>query len=235
MQNDFKGAEKRRFETREKLMRISQALFSKKGYHNTQVTDIVKAANVSAGTFYNYFTDKKDIFAQLVEDNLDKIQEETKRFRSLPQDILQMPEEKRQELFYDITYKVYDNIFKYMDNYPQQMLMTIRGIFGVDKDIDQKAMDFYDAMAQDFIEDLELWQKTFKVETRLNKVVLAHIILGSLFHVSHIYLTQKSFSRKEAVETIVESTLGIFGTNFQEYPSNLDTGQTTGLKANLIE
>lgn len=211
MISDLKGAEKRRFETREKLITTAQELFSKKGYHNTQVIDIVKAAKVSAGTFYHYFTDKKDIFEQLVENNLKKIQKETKRFRLIPKDILQMPDEKRQALFYDITYKVYDNIFNYMDKYPQQMMMTIRSIFGVDRDIDHKAMAFYDALAQDFIEDLELWEKQFGVETSLNKLVLAHIILGSLFQVSHIYLTQKSFSRQEAVESLVESIPITFG------------------------
>jgi AcrR family transcriptional regulator len=216
MKNNIKGAEKRRFETNEKLTSIAQELFSKKGYHNTQVIDIVKAAKVSAGTFYNYFADKKDIFEQLVENNLNKIQKETKRFRRLPDDIMQMDQEKRRRVFIDITYNVYDNIFNYMDNYPQQMIMTIRGIFGVDKEIDNKAMQFYEALAQDFIEDLELWEKLFDVETRLNKVVLAHIILGSLFQVSHIYLTQKSFSRQEAVQTLVKSIPGIFSSNYDQ-------------------
>jgi hypothetical protein len=96
------------------------------------------------------------------------------------------------------------------------MIMTIRGIFGVDKEIDNKAMQFYEALAQDFIEDLELWEKLFDVETRLNKVVLAHIILGSLFQVSHIYLTQKSFSRQEAVQTLVKSIPGIFSSNYDQ-------------------
>jgi AcrR family transcriptional regulator len=211
MRYNLKGAEKRRFDTREKLVNTAEYLFSKKGYHNTQVIDIVKAAGVSAGTFYNYFKDKKDIFEQLVEKNLKKIQKETKKFRRLPEDIMQMPEEKRQEVFKGITYKIYDNIFSYMDEYPQQMIMTIRGIFGVDKDIDNKAMQFYNAMAQDLIEDVGIWENLFGLKTSYNKLILAHIILGSLFQVSHIYLTQKSFSRREAVESLVETIPSIFG------------------------
>ena len=205
MRPDLKGAEKRRFETREKLVDTAQALFSKKGFHNTQVIDIVKEAKISAGTFYNYFTNKKDIFQQLTENNLEKIRKETKRYRNLPWDIMQMPEDKRRKLLNGLAYKIYDNIFKYMDNFPQQMLMTIRGIFGVDSDIDRKAMEFYDAMAQDFIDDMESWEALFGVKASLNKLILAHIILGSLFHVAHIYLTQKSFSREEAIKTLIES------------------------------
>lgn len=210
MQYHLKGAEKRRFETREKLINTAQILFSKKGYHNTQVIDIVKEANVSAGTFYNYFTDKKDIFQQLTEKNLEKIREETKRFRRLPREILQMPKVEMRELIISLAYKIYDNIFSYMDNYPQQMIMTIRGIFGVDREIDQKAMEFYNAMAQDFIDDMTSWEKLFGVEMRLNKLISAHIILGSLFQVAHIYLTQKTFSREEAIETLTQSLPNYF-------------------------
>jgi hypothetical protein len=118
---------------------------------------------------------------------------------------MEMPEGKREEIFKNITYKIYDNIFNFMDEYPQQMLMTIRGIFGVDKDIDHKAMQFYNAMAQDLVEDLETWENLFGVKTSFNKLILAHIILGALFQVSHIYLTQKSFTRREAVDSLVET------------------------------
>jgi AcrR family transcriptional regulator len=212
MPQDLKGAEKRRFETRQKLLNCARALFSKQGYHNTQVIDIVKEARVSAGTFYNYFVDKKDIFQQLTENNLEKIREETKRFRRLPRDIMKMPIEKRSELIEDVKYKIYNNIFKYMDSFPQQMIMTIRGVFGVNQNIDHKAMEFYNAMAKDFVEDMEAWEKLLGIEMGLNKLVLAHIILGSLFQVAHIYLTQKSFSREEAIATLIESIPPYFET-----------------------
>jgi AcrR family transcriptional regulator len=212
MPRHLKGAEKRRFETREKLLNSAQALFSKQGYHNTQVIDIVKEAKVSAGTFYNYFIDKKDIFQQLTENNLEKIREETKRFRRLPLDIMQMPIERRRELIDEVKYKIYNNIFKYMDSFPQQMIMTIRGVFGVNRNIDHKAMEFYNAMAKDFVEDMEAWEKLLGIEMGINKLILAHIILGGLFQVAHIYLTQKSFPREEAIATLIESIPSYFET-----------------------
>ena len=59
-----KTSEKRREETRDRIIAAACDLFSKHGYHNTQVMDIVKAVGMSAGTFYNHFKDKRDLFEQ---------------------------------------------------------------------------------------------------------------------------------------------------------------------------
>lgn len=52
----------RRDHTRARLLAAATDLFSKSGYHCTQVMDIVTHAHVSAGTFYRYFDDKQGIF-----------------------------------------------------------------------------------------------------------------------------------------------------------------------------
>jgi AcrR family transcriptional regulator len=52
----------RRDHTRARLLSAATELFSKSGYHCTQVMDIVTNAKVSAGTFYRYFDDKQGIF-----------------------------------------------------------------------------------------------------------------------------------------------------------------------------
>jgi AcrR family transcriptional regulator len=38
------------------------------GYHNTSSNEIAKKADVSIGTFYSYFKDKKELYAELVGD-----------------------------------------------------------------------------------------------------------------------------------------------------------------------
>jgi len=54
--------EKKRQYTRDMIIEAAEELFSQHGYHNTQIMDIVKAVGMSAGTFYNYFKDKRDLF-----------------------------------------------------------------------------------------------------------------------------------------------------------------------------
>ncbi len=58
----------RRDHTRAKLLDAAKDLFSRNGYHHTQVMDIVTRAHVSAGTFYRYFDDKQGIFYAIAEE-----------------------------------------------------------------------------------------------------------------------------------------------------------------------
>jgi AcrR family transcriptional regulator len=40
-------------------------VFKEKGYHATSVNDIIDAAQIARGTFYLYFTSKREVFAEL--------------------------------------------------------------------------------------------------------------------------------------------------------------------------
>jgi AcrR family transcriptional regulator len=52
---------------RKRLMEEALRLFSEKGFEQTTVADIVVAAEIGRGTFYNYFSDVKDIFEAVVD------------------------------------------------------------------------------------------------------------------------------------------------------------------------
>ncbi len=49
------------------ILDCAKKLFSKKGYYNTQISDIVKTAKIARGTIYQYFLNKDDIFITLLE------------------------------------------------------------------------------------------------------------------------------------------------------------------------
>jgi len=48
------------------LLDAAAAVFVKKGFHNTKVSDIVAAAGVAQGTFYLYFKTKMDVLEELI-------------------------------------------------------------------------------------------------------------------------------------------------------------------------
>jgi AcrR family transcriptional regulator len=52
-------------QTRRALLRAASRLFAENGYHNTSVPDIVRAAGVGHGTFYEYFGSRRDILLDL--------------------------------------------------------------------------------------------------------------------------------------------------------------------------
>ncbi len=55
------------------LVGAARILFADKGYHETTVEDITRAAGVAKGTFYLYFDEKRQIFLAIIRDLLDLI------------------------------------------------------------------------------------------------------------------------------------------------------------------
>lgn len=56
-----------RIQIRERLLKEALKLFSEKGFEKTTVSDIVERSKVGRGTFYNYFSDVKDIFDAIID------------------------------------------------------------------------------------------------------------------------------------------------------------------------
>jgi AcrR family transcriptional regulator len=54
-------------ETRRLLLDVSARLFAENGYHQTSVPDIVRAAGVGHGTFYEYFESRRAILLALTQ------------------------------------------------------------------------------------------------------------------------------------------------------------------------
>lgn len=54
-------------ERRNMLLARAKKLFSRRGYYQTQISDIVKNAKIARGTVYQYFKNKDDIFTSLLQ------------------------------------------------------------------------------------------------------------------------------------------------------------------------
>lgn len=56
----------RSIEKRNRLFKAAMTLFGEKGFQGTNAKEIAKAAGVSVGTFYAYFTDKKALLLEIL-------------------------------------------------------------------------------------------------------------------------------------------------------------------------
>jgi AcrR family transcriptional regulator len=54
--------------TRAALVRAARRTFERRGYRDTRIADITRAADVSIGTFYTYFGSKEAIFKEVLDD-----------------------------------------------------------------------------------------------------------------------------------------------------------------------
>jgi AcrR family transcriptional regulator len=51
--------------TRQELVRAARRVFEKKGYHEARVADIVAEAGLAHGSFYTYFSSKREVFEEI--------------------------------------------------------------------------------------------------------------------------------------------------------------------------
>lgn len=196
-----KGAQKRREETQARILGAGRRLFSKKGYHNTQVMDICGDAHISAGTFYLYFDNKRDLLEQIAMESLEDVRKTLKKLRQ-PETSGDLKERLRR------IRDTYTTYFDYVEQNPEQLLMVLRGSFGVDENMDGAAWQYITRFAHDIAEDFQGWQK-LGILRKCNVVLLGHMVNGMTLQVAHSYIVEKKFSRQEALDTLVEVSTAI--------------------------
>ncbi len=62
-----------RIRNRSAILDAARECFRSRGYDNSTIRDIVRRTGLAAGTFYNYFSSKQDIFAALLTDFLGQL------------------------------------------------------------------------------------------------------------------------------------------------------------------
>src|SRR5215813_406512 len=56
-----------RDERREQILDCALTVFARKGFHEASIADICARARIARGTLYQYFTDKRDVLAALID------------------------------------------------------------------------------------------------------------------------------------------------------------------------
>lgn len=78
-------AQARREQRRSLILAAATKVFKDKGYHATSVGDIIDAAQIARGTFYLYFTNKREIFAALSAGFLAEIRGSVRKISLAPE------------------------------------------------------------------------------------------------------------------------------------------------------
>ena len=62
-------------EKRERILQAAISVFADKGFYDTRVSEIAKAAGVADGTIYLYFENKDDVLISIFQDRIEKLLE----------------------------------------------------------------------------------------------------------------------------------------------------------------
>ena len=63
--------------TQQQLLEAARAVFTERGYQGASVAAITDAASTAHGTFYLYFRNKEDVFAQVMATAMDELYKQT--------------------------------------------------------------------------------------------------------------------------------------------------------------
>jgi AcrR family transcriptional regulator len=95
--------ERTKLRNRAELLMAARRVFSEQSYDGTTVRDIVRATDLSVGTFYQYFRDKDAIFAAVVDEVVTALRDRLNRLRRDPS----VPVEER-------VYRTYLGYFRFV-------------------------------------------------------------------------------------------------------------------------
>ncbi len=186
-----------------KEKRIKQLLdaalecFGNRGYHHTQVSDIIEKAKVARGTFYLYFESKREIFDVLMRELFDKVK---KQIQSLPYDAIDK-----------IPAQLLGNIERVTGLLFTEPLLT-RLLFneavGLDAEQDEELRNFYGQILNYIHRGLKQGQEMGFVREG-NVPMMALCLLGSLKEIFYqSLLGTEKIKKKEVVRELFRSVAG---------------------------
>lgn len=154
---------------RREILRAARTVFSANGYHATGVADIIAQAGIARGTFYLYFTSKREVFETLLDEFLDLLRSRVHRIDETVG-------------IEGIQFQLRDNVTGVLDAFaenPELSRIILNEAVGLDKGFDDKLSEFYQGLL-DLIEQSLTLGQDLGIVRPLDTRVIAAAILGSV-------------------------------------------------------
>ena len=164
-------------ERRAQIKDVARRLFGERGYHRTQISDLIEEAGIARGTFYLYFRNKREIFDELLDDLLRTIDG---CIRGIEIGAGSAP----------VGEQMKGNLSRILETMAQNRPLAhilLRAAVGLDPDFDRKVDDFYRQVGNRIAEGLALGLEMGIVHP-CDPHVAAPMILGSIKEVVYQYL-----------------------------------------------
>ncbi|MFO1518958.1 MAG: TetR/AcrR family transcriptional regulator [bacterium] len=184
-------------ERKRQLLDAALKRFGEKGYHATQVSDIIDEAKVARGTFYLYFKSKREIFDQVMTELFDLVHSQ---IRSLPRNAVdQIPS----QIMGNIR-----RITRLLREKPVLAQLLMNEAVGLDTEQDARLRQFYDQILDYIRRGLKQGQEMGFVREG-NVRVLAICLLGCVKEVFYqSFLGTEKAAEDEIVKEIYQIVVG---------------------------
>jgi len=152
-------------DTKTDLFNCGKELFSRKGFKDTNVSDITKSVGIGTGTFYNYYSSKEELFMAIFLEENEKLKEKILKSIDLEKD----PRSLVKELML-LNLKGMKSNPILNEWYNKDVFDKIEQHFRKDK-----GMERLDFMYYDFSEIIKKWQADGKMRSDIDSRMIMAI------------------------------------------------------------
>jgi AcrR family transcriptional regulator len=177
---------------RKQVLRHAKRIFARKGYHRTNISDIIARARIARGTFYLYFPNKRDLFEELLAQVLDELRRRIQRLRvgpGEPDPVEQLRANLRRVLGLVLAERELTDIL-------------LNHATGFDRELDNRIAEFYERVVDQIQRSLDLGI-TMNLVRSCDTRIAAGCILGGIKEV----IAQASRARRRDIGQLAEEIL----------------------------
>ncbi len=204
-------------ERRQQILAAAREVFSKRGYHQATIDDIVASAGVARGTFYLYFEDKRAVFADLVDRFAAKI---TMAIVSIE------TEDARSSVSDQVRANIRAILGACLAERPMTKILFTDAV-GIDSDFDRKIATFYDTVVQLLTESLREGQRLGIVADGEPRV-LAYLSIGALKEL--LYQAVTLGLAEESADVLTQQIFDFLAAGYLRTPVDRTRARTTPRK-----
>jgi len=181
-----------REERRAQVLRHAKRIFAHKGYHRTNVADIISRARIARGTFYLYFRNKREIFEVLLDGALRELSERIRRIRMAAEEPSPID-----QLRANLT-----RVLEFVLEERELTDIVLNHAVGFDRELDARILEFYDQIVAKIERSLVLGVQMGLVR-ECDAQTVARCIMGAVKEM----VGQLSRRRRHDTGAIVEEVL----------------------------
>jgi AcrR family transcriptional regulator len=185
------------------ILEYAKRLFSRKGYYDTQISDIVDEAKIARGTVYQYFKNKDDIFITLIRD----FYNDWEKTISIEMHKINLRNISPVEY---MRFRV-KNTLQLLANDPDLCNIVLRMGIGLSGELENTIKRFEKKIHNLIVSDLKLGIRNHHVRKELNIDMTAHLITGALLRTALAFFgNRKNKKNAEDIENMSKEIIAIF-------------------------
>lgn len=187
---------------KKQILECAKKLFASNGYYQTQISDIQKAAGVARGTIYQYFKNKDDIFASIIED----------LFIEWKNVLAKIPEKDSEDYKSGIKFFKFKikNTFEFFADDPDYCNILLKIGLGLGENFDKIIRRFDIQMVELTNDYLKAGIRQNRIKPDIDLELLSNLIGGALTRMAYYYGVTKKDKDPIDIDLLTERFVNAF-------------------------